>query len=235
MGPVGMLCVQRTLIYGRKVGMLTGYGATLSDLTYALLTLVGVGAFIDVVQEYSNPLQIAGSLFIMGFAIYMLRSSHRLPAPKARFPKHRHRVSGEQIGSKKNENIEKKEYREHENAIKPTESAQKSNKQFFISAFLLTFSNILIVLLYIGLFAQFSFVQQGATFGTLLIGLLGIGIGALSWWYTITHIIVKVSEWFNFRSLKWINRSLGIILMLFGIIAFVSAILETWQTVSIAF
>ena len=37
MGPVGILCIQRTLDRGRKAGLYTGVGAALSDLFYCLL------------------------------------------------------------------------------------------------------------------------------------------------------------------------------------------------------
>ena len=43
MGPVGVLCVRRTLQNGRRAGMLTGIGAAASDLLYAAVTYLGVG------------------------------------------------------------------------------------------------------------------------------------------------------------------------------------------------
>ena len=42
MGPVGILCVQRTLNKGRWYGFVTGVGATASDLFYALITGLGM-------------------------------------------------------------------------------------------------------------------------------------------------------------------------------------------------
>ena len=38
LGPVGVLCIQRTLNKGRWYGFVTGVGASLSDICYALLT-----------------------------------------------------------------------------------------------------------------------------------------------------------------------------------------------------
>ena len=38
LGPVGVLCIQRTLNKGRWYGLVTGMGAALSDTCYALLT-----------------------------------------------------------------------------------------------------------------------------------------------------------------------------------------------------
>lgn len=38
MGPVGILCIQRTIQKGRTYGIVTGAGAALSDIIYALIT-----------------------------------------------------------------------------------------------------------------------------------------------------------------------------------------------------
>ena len=41
MGPVGILCIQRTLNKGRWYGFVTGFGAAINDLVYALITSLG--------------------------------------------------------------------------------------------------------------------------------------------------------------------------------------------------
>ena len=47
LGPVGVLCIQRTLNKGRWYGFVTGLGASLSDIAYALLTGYGM-SFVSV-------------------------------------------------------------------------------------------------------------------------------------------------------------------------------------------
>ena len=46
LGPVGVLCIQRTLNKGRWYGFVTGLGAALSDIGYALITGYGM-SFMD--------------------------------------------------------------------------------------------------------------------------------------------------------------------------------------------
>lgn len=46
LGPVGVLCIQRTLNKGRWFGFVTGVGAALSDICYALITGYGM-SFMD--------------------------------------------------------------------------------------------------------------------------------------------------------------------------------------------
>ena len=49
MGPVGVLCVQRTLNKGRAYGIVTGTGAAFSDILYALLTGYGLSFLYDFI------------------------------------------------------------------------------------------------------------------------------------------------------------------------------------------
>ena len=74
MGPVGVLCVQRTLNKGRAYGLVTGAGAALSDILYALLTGYGLSFLYDIIH---NPrvlfwMQLIGAIimFIFGFHTY---------------------------------------------------------------------------------------------------------------------------------------------------------------------
>jgi len=75
MGPVGMLCVQRTLNEGRKNGMVTGFGAVAGDMLIALLAIIaalGLGFSTEFIQRHEGPLKIVGSiiLIVFGYIIY---------------------------------------------------------------------------------------------------------------------------------------------------------------------
>ena len=85
MGPVGVLCVQRTLNKGRWYGFVTGCGAALSDMIYAGITGLGMGLVVDFVSNDTNRfyLQIVGSLLLMGFGFYTYRTD---PTRKIRKP-----------------------------------------------------------------------------------------------------------------------------------------------------
>lgn len=76
MGPVGILCVQRTLKKGRGFGFATGIGAVFSDIIYAAITGYGMAFVMDFVEDPQNKfyLQIIGSLMLMGFGWYTYRT-----------------------------------------------------------------------------------------------------------------------------------------------------------------
>ena len=76
MGPVGVLCVQRTLKKGRWYGFVTGVGAAASDIIYAAITGFGMAFVMDFVNNEQTRfyLQIAGSLMLMAFGWYTYRT-----------------------------------------------------------------------------------------------------------------------------------------------------------------
>lgn len=75
MGPIGVLVIQRTLNKGRLPALYTGCGAALSDLTYSLLTGLGLSFVHDFIERNQSILQIIGSLFIVCYAIFLFRKN----------------------------------------------------------------------------------------------------------------------------------------------------------------
>ncbi|MCH5232484.1 MAG: LysE family transporter [Muribaculaceae bacterium] len=75
MGPVGILCIQRTLYKGRKTGLYTGIGAALSDLIYCILTGFGLSFIEEFLERNQNVIQLVGSVVLIAFAIYLFKKN----------------------------------------------------------------------------------------------------------------------------------------------------------------
>lgn len=75
MGPVGVLCIQRTLNKGRVYGLITGVGAAFSDLLYALLTGYGLNLLYDVISNPSTVywMQLIGAIIMFVFGLHTFR------------------------------------------------------------------------------------------------------------------------------------------------------------------
>lgn len=187
MGPIGILCVQRTLSRGRLHGFVTGLGAMVSDLIYATITLIGMGIVDDLLKRNEQPLQYVGSLVIILFGIGIFNT----------------------------------------NPLKILQPSKNKNttryNQDFITAFLLTLSNVAIVFLFISLFARFHYSPLDTSWLAFAVGLTSIGVGALIWWFFITTYVSKLKRYFNRRSLKLFNRAVGILLVVLGVMGIIGA------------
>lgn len=75
MGPVGILCIQRTLDKGKRQGFYTGVGASISDLFYCILTGFGLSFIEEFLERNQNVIQLVGSLVLIGFSIYLFRKN----------------------------------------------------------------------------------------------------------------------------------------------------------------
>lgn len=83
MGPVGILCIQRTLDKGRRTGFYTGVGAAISDLFYCLLTGFGLSFIEEFIERNQNVIQLVGSAVLIGFGVYLFKKN---PATKLKKP-----------------------------------------------------------------------------------------------------------------------------------------------------
>lgn len=81
LGPIGMLCIQRTLNRGQKYGIITGLGATASDLLYTVISLFFLSFVLDFIEQYRLAIQITGSLILIIFG-YFIFNSHPSAQPK---------------------------------------------------------------------------------------------------------------------------------------------------------
>lgn len=192
MGPTGILVIQRTLNKGRLPGMLTGFGATLSDFIYALISVFFLGLVVDWLEQYKSTLQFAGSFFIALYAVYLWRSN---PA------------SGLGAKDKTTE------------LMSPRMRASGILKNFF-SGFGITISNPLIIFFYIALFARtnFLFAADAEHWWLYIIGFACLVGGAACWWLLITWIINKVRNNFGIRTLRNINRGIAGVMLAIAVV-----------------
>ena len=77
MGPVGILCVQRTLNKGRVYGLVTGLGAAVSDIIYALITGYGLSFIYDFIHNRTALfwLQLIGAVLMFVFGVHTFRTN----------------------------------------------------------------------------------------------------------------------------------------------------------------
>ncbi len=63
-GPVSLLCIQRTLSMGRREGLLIGLGAALADGVYGAVAAFGIVAVADALVVHQDGLKLAGGALL---------------------------------------------------------------------------------------------------------------------------------------------------------------------------
>lgn len=184
LGPVGVLCIQRTLNKGRWYGFVTGLGAALSDIIYALITGYGMNFVAEFIENPQTMyyFQLIGSIMLFAFGVYTFRSN-----PAA--------------------------------SIRPVSANKGSLIRNFVTAFFVTLSNPFIILLFIGLFARFSFVFPDEFAYEQSLGYLAIVAGALTWWFMITYLVDKLRARFDLRGIWVLNRVIGVVVMIASVVS----------------
>lgn len=192
MGPVGVLTVQRTLNKGRWYGLVTGLGAAISDIIYALITGLGMSFVMDLITSDTNKfwLQLMGSILLLFFGVYCFRSD----------PTKNMHQSGRQKGSLVHNGI---------------------------TGFLVTFSNPMIIFLFMACFAQFAFVVPNRAV-EMTFGYMCLFLGAMLWWYGLTWLIDLIREKFSNDGIVIINRVIGSVVIVFSLVMLIGTVFNIY-------
>src|SRR6266702_2221334 len=66
-GPVGVLCIRRTIFHGRLAGFISGLGASTADAVFGIIAGFGLTVVSDWLLGYQDWLRLGGA----GFLIYI--------------------------------------------------------------------------------------------------------------------------------------------------------------------
>lgn len=81
-GPVGVLCIRRSLADGRIAAFLASLGAALADTSFGLMGAMGMGLVSGFLQSHEAILALLGGLFLLGLGGYTWRSPVKMdPVP----------------------------------------------------------------------------------------------------------------------------------------------------------
>jgi len=73
-GPIGLLCIRRTLTTGFAVGFVSGLGAATADATYAAIASFGISALATILIDQRIWLRLIGGAFLVYLGVRTLRS-----------------------------------------------------------------------------------------------------------------------------------------------------------------
>lgn len=181
LGPIGLLCIERTLSRGIGAGLSTGLGVAVADAIFAALIAYGARWVADEMLPYRDLLRYAG-----GVVIILLGVRTCLQSPKARLPR-----------------------------------GVSLSGSTFLTSFMLTLANPLVLVGFIAIFAALDLgeIIQDNQQALQVIG--GIFLGSMVWWLCLTGLIAAIRHHLDQRTLVWLNRGAGAVLIVLGILVMI--------------
>ena len=184
-GPIGVLCIRRTLAEGRASGLVAGLGAATADAVYGSIAGFGLTFISSFLIDQQTWLGLIGGAFLvyLGVRTFLSKPSER--AAQA--------ASGNLLTS-------------------------------YASTFFLTITNPLTIISFAAIFAGLGIGRPNGDFGSAAILVLGVFTGSALWWLLLSGGVSIFRSRFDVRALSWVNRISGVIITVFGIMAFTSGV-----------
>jgi threonine/homoserine/homoserine lactone efflux protein len=79
-GPIGLLCMRRTLQRGFTIGFATGLGAACADTLFGAVAALGVTAILEFMHHYDLYIRMIGGLALL-FGAWHAWHDHPTPPP----------------------------------------------------------------------------------------------------------------------------------------------------------
>ncbi|WP_411968280.1 LysE family translocator [Haloferax sp. YSSS75] len=183
-GPIGVLCIQRTLSRGRRAGFVSGLGAATADGVYGLVAGLGLTAVSSVLVSFQTGIRVAGGLFLLYLGIQTVTAK---PAETA------------------------------------AESAGDGLLSDYASTFVLTLTNPVTILAFVGIFAGVGVGVSGA-YRDALVFVGGVVLGSAAWWLTLSTGVSLFRSRVTPDVLRRVNQLAGAILVGFAVVVFASLV-----------
>ena len=79
-GPIGLLCIRRTIQKGLMVGFATGFGAAFADTIFGAVAALGVAAILDFMRHYDIFIRMLGGALLLFGAYHTWRDKPKPPS-----------------------------------------------------------------------------------------------------------------------------------------------------------
>jgi threonine/homoserine/homoserine lactone efflux protein len=195
LGPIGILCINRTLTEGPRMGFICGLGAAAADALYALAGSVALSVIGQWIIDDRTALRVVGGIFL----IYLGARTFMRPAvigqPPARTP-----------------------------ALLPPGAHAAFMSTFLLTlanpVTLLSFAAVFAGLGVAPVGTAPGVLQGAASAAAALV--LGMFLGSALWWLVLSSVIGRLRHYLGVRTLAVINRVCGTVLTAFGLYAMAS-------------
>lgn len=177
LGPIGVLCVQRTLSGSHRSGFVSGLGAATADTMFAGLAIFALSWITGFMNRYEIWIEVVGGILVVVFGLTIFMKKVK-----------------------------------RSNPIK----SKGSDLSNFGTVLFVTLPNPAYFLVFVTIFAAMGIGGAECNTAQKWMIVFGVYLGAASWWFLLTWVVDKFRKKFTLRSLWWINKISGGIIMLLG-------------------
>jgi len=188
-GPMGMLCIRRTLTGGPRAGLAIGLGIATGDALYGLIAALGLVSISQFMLAYDRPLHLLAGLFLLYLGVRTLLQ--KAPADTA---------NGEPDGNSKLAQV-----------------GRAGALRAYASSLLLTLTNPQTVIMFAALFTTLA--PRGAFSSTIALTTVGgVFCGSIAWWCFLVSVVSLARHAIGSKLRLAIDRFVGIMLAAFGVV-----------------
>jgi threonine/homoserine/homoserine lactone efflux protein len=176
-GPIGLLCIRRTLQRGFVIGLATGLGAACADTLFGAVAALGVTAILDFMRHYDVFIRMVGGL-ALGFGAWHAWRDRPQPAAEPAD------IVGKVIHIQKDYVLL--------NVLKG-----------LVSGFAITIANPVTLFAVLAVVASFSHIESHLDAITII---TGVAFGSALWWLILAGGVALVRGLFNESRILFVNR-----------------------------
>lgn len=76
-GPIGILCIHKTIYDGKRQGYAAAFGSVTADVIFATIAALGISAISNIINDYIFIIKLVASIFlcIIGIRVYFMNPS----------------------------------------------------------------------------------------------------------------------------------------------------------------
>ncbi|MDT8838189.1 LysE family transporter [Paraburkholderia fungorum] len=194
-GPMGMLCIRRTLTGGPRAGLAIGFGIATGDAVYGLIAALGLVGISQFMLAYDRPLHLVAGLFLLYLGVRTLLQ--KAPAEAA------NGNGNGNGGSDANGKL--------------AQVGRAGALRAYASSLLLTLTNPQTVIMFAALFTTLA--PRGAFSSSIALTTVGgVFCGSIAWWCFLVTVVSLARHAIGSKLRVAIDRIVGFTLAAFGIV-----------------
>jgi threonine/homoserine/homoserine lactone efflux protein len=204
-GPIGVLCIRRTVAGGFIRGVTAGLGTAVADAVYGSVAAFGFTAVTSFLVDLETPLRLVGGAFLCFLGCRIFMSRPEVPADRSGKSEERRGDAYRPPGGK---------------------GPARYDGLFggFVSTFALTITNPITILAFTAVFAGVGLAATPNNYGSAAFLVAGVFSGSALWWLTLCAATSFFRKMMDARTMKIINVISGIVIAGFGVYSIVSAL-----------